>query len=210
MAKAINLRSVATSEQEVVIGDPDDPAVELDVVVERLNPLTGKYAPIDPMLLLIALEGDNLRVSVSNLSDRPVDVTILYIESAFRIRSYFPTAKKVLQGEANNRIVRGERPAVADFKINDDTTGLEDVLIIATLPAPGSPPQNFVFLEQRGLSTERGGDDPRSALNTPAGQLLAALSFGHGDRGGASAPDLATFAVHRLSWTVRKRAPAGR
>jgi hypothetical protein len=208
MAKAINLRSIATSDNEVVIGDPEDPVVMLDVVAERWNPTTGAYDRIESMRPLDAHDGDKLRVSVANLGDEPVDVTILYIESAFRIRSYFPTERQVLQGAANNRIVRGERPALANFTINDETTGLEDVLIIATLPLPGSPPQNFVFLEQPGLTSDRGGDDSGSAIKTPAGQLLATLGFGRGDRSGASAPDLATFAVHRLSWTVRRRDPA--
>lgn len=208
MAKAINLRSIATSDNEVVIGDPEDPAVTLDVVVERWNPTTEVYDRIDAARPLDVHDGDKLRVSVANQGDRPVDVTILYIESAFRIRSYFPTERQVLQGAANTRIVRGERPAIANFTINDETTGLEDVLIIATLPRPGSPPQNFVFLEQPGLTSDRGDDDARSALKTPAGQLLATLGFGRGDRGGASTPDLATFAVHRLSWTVRGRDPA--
>jgi hypothetical protein len=167
MAKAINLRSIATSDNEVVIGDPDDPAVTLEVNVERWNPKAEEYERIDPMFPLDAHHGDKLRVSVANLGIKPADVTILYIESAFRIRSYFPTERKVLQGEAHNRLVRGERPAVANFTINDETTGLEDVLIIATLPAPGSPPQNCVFLEQPGLSPG-GRRRSSSRLSTPA------------------------------------------
>jgi hypothetical protein len=38
------------------------------------------------------------------------------------------------------------------------------------------------------------------------GQLLAVLAYGRGDRSGNAAPDLAKYAVHRLSWTVRKTA----
>ncbi len=208
MAKAMNIRRVATSEGEMVIGDPYDPAVMLEALVERWNPQRKAFEPVDAMKPLEAYDDDRIRVSVFNRGGAPVDVTILYVESAFRIRSYFPTAAQELAGGFDNRVVPGGEPAVAEFPINDSTTGLEDVIVVATLSEAGAPPKSFVFLEQPGLSANRGGDDDPTGLATPAGQLLARLAFGRGERGGNAAADIATYAVHRRSWTVRKRPAA--
>jgi hypothetical protein len=66
--------------------------------------------------------------------------------------------------------------------------------------------QNFVFLEQQGV--DRGGDAPGSARSTPLGQLLSTAAFASGNRGGNAAPDMARYAMHRISWRVRKTPPA--
>jgi hypothetical protein len=212
MAKAVNLRSLATSETEMIIGDPLDPAVRLEVQVARWDAATETYQDVDPLKPLDAYDGDKLRVRVYNRGRKEsVDLTILYVESAFRIRSYFPTAMQDLSGGFNNRLaperIPGDGvPAQVEFSINDSTIGLEDVIIIATVAERGAP-QNFVFLEQPGLPTprgDRGPGDPPEAVDTPLGQLLASLAYGRGDRGGNAAPDIAKYAVHRLSWTVRK------
>jgi hypothetical protein len=202
MAKATNIRRLAASDKLMVIGDPGYPAVELKVVVERWNPKANGFELVDEMHPLETYDGDKVRVSVFNTSGSPVDVTILYLDSAFSIRSYFPTATQVLNGELHNRIIPGGEPASVVFTINDSTIGLEDVIVVATLPGAGVPPQNFAFLEQRGIDRGRA---PEPALDTPLGQLLGMAAFGSGDRGGSAAPDLAKYAVHRLSWTVRKK-----
>jgi hypothetical protein len=124
---------------------------------------------------------------------------VLYIDSAFSIVSYLPTAYQNATGTTNNRLAPGQSTAVT-FKINVSTLGLEDVILIATLTNPATPMQNFAFLEQPGL--DRGADDPARA--SPLGQLLSTAAFASGDRGGAAAPDMARYAVHRISWTVRR------
>jgi hypothetical protein len=199
MAKAINIRRLAESGELMVIGDPNAPVVELQTRVERRNATTGEFEPVDASRPLDAHDGDQLRVTVTNDSTQAVDVTVLYIDSAYSIVSYLPTAYQTSTGAANNRLGPGQSAPVT-FKINASTLGLEDVIIIATLTMPATPMQNFAFLAQPGI--ER-GVGPAHA--TPLGQLLAAAAFG-GDRGGAAAPDMARYAVHRVSWTVREGA----
>jgi hypothetical protein len=143
---------------------------------------------------------------VTNVSDNAADVTVLYIDSAFSVRSYFPTAAQDATGRAANRLAPGQSASVT-FTINATTLGLEDVIILATLTTPAAPMQNFVFLEQQGI--DRGGGDGGSARNSPLGQLLATAAFASGDRGGNAAPDLARYAMRRVSWTVRQKRPAG-
>jgi hypothetical protein len=206
MAKAINIRRLAESGELMAIGDPNAPVVELRTTIERLSFAHGAFEPVDVSRPVDAHDGDQLRVTITNDSMQVVDVTVLYIDSAFSIVSYLPTSYQNATGTANNRLAPGQSAAVT-FKINASTLGLEDVIIVATLTAPAMPMQNFVFLEQKGI--ERGGEgDPAHA--TPLGQLLATAAFGAGDRGGVAAPDMARYAVHRVSWTVRRGSAPGR
>jgi hypothetical protein len=140
---------------------------------------------------------------VFNEGGEPVDVTILYIDSAFGVVSFYPTMREVDEGGVKNRISPRKAPAEVPFDIEATTLGLEDLIVIATVAEPDTTPQNFAFLEQDGLP--RGDDDPGSALNTPLGQLLGHAAFGVGERGGAAAPDIAKYVVHRLSWTVQPK-----
>jgi hypothetical protein len=200
MAKAINIRRLAESDASMIIGDPHAPVVELRTTIERRNAATSEFEPVEVARPIDARDGDQLRVTVTNDGAQAVDLTVLYIDSAFSIVSYLPTAYQNATGTANNRLAPGHSTAVT-FKITASTLGLEDVILIATLTNPATPMQNFAFLEQPGL--DRGGED-NPARATPLGQLLATAAFASGDRGGAAAPDMARYAVHRVSWTVRR------
>jgi hypothetical protein len=195
MAKANNVRELATSAGKMVIGDVYAPDVELKLVVERWDVHARRYEPVNTLEDLELYDRDKVRVQVFNLGGAPVDVTILYIESAFRIRSYFPTWVQSASQGFNNRITEDSAPATAEFTINDSTTGLEDVVVIATLAEPGTTPQNFVFLEQAGLKRS-------PAKMSPLEQLATLAAFGVGERGGMSAADIGKYVVRRVSWTV--------
>ncbi len=198
MAKALNVRSLAASAGQPFIGDPYAPTTELELVVERWNPETETFEPVDMLNGLDLYDRDKVRVQVFNRGGAAVDVTILYIESAFRIRSYFPTWVQSASQGFNNRITEDSAPASVEFTINDSTTGLEDVIVIATLAESGTTPQNFVFLEQDGLKREIKTRPP-----SPLEALAELAAFGVGERGGMSAPDIGKYVVHRLSWTIR-------
>ncbi|HYO25351.1 MAG TPA: caspase family protein [Lacipirellulaceae bacterium] len=202
MAKALNIRELAESDGEMIVGLADDPAVTLEVTVERWNSSTETFEPVDPTRPLEVQDDQRLQVSVRNAGGSPVDVTILYFDSAFGITSFFPTLEETEIGGFDNRLKPRGKPAVVPFTINDCTVGLEDVVIIATLPQPGAGPQNFARLQQAGV--ERGASAD-SAMNTPAGRLLASAAAGSGQRGGTMAEDIAQFALRRISWVVRPR-----
>jgi hypothetical protein len=201
MAKAYNIRRLAESGKTMIIGDPAFPEVTLEVRIERQDPATGAWSAVDDMHPIDAYVGDLVHVVITNTSESDVDVTVLYIDSEFEIKSFFPSMKQVLTGTDDNRLAPGQSHAVP-FKITARTLGLEDVVIIATLTTPAAPRRNFLFLQQGGI--ERGGD-ANSAWNTPLGQLLSSAAFGTGERGGNAAPDLARYALRRLSWTVREQ-----
>jgi hypothetical protein len=208
MAKATNIRRVATSELEQR-SESNGEAIAIELTLERLSSDDGAYKAVNLMLPLDAYAGDTLRVSVFNRGQTPVDVTVLHINSALQIRSLYPTSAQAKQEGFTNRIAPGPTPAVIPIAIAGSAVGPEDLVVIATSASPESAPLNFAFLEQVGQNIDRGAQAADSALNMPAGQVFAALAFGRGDLSGLMASDLAKFAVHRLSWTKRQRISDG-
>jgi hypothetical protein len=203
MAKAENIRRLATSEDEIYVGSAEDQTVSLSLKLQRWDSAGNQWVELDRSEPISAFDQDQIRVQVFNESGEPVDVTILYVDSAFGVTSFYPTMEDVDHGGVKNRIRPGKAPAEVPFDIDATTVGLEDVIVIATIAAPDTTPQNFAFLEQEGLP--RGSDDPNSVLNTPLGQLLGHAAFGVGERSGAAAPDIAKYVVHRLSWIVQPK-----
>jgi hypothetical protein len=203
MAKAENIRRLATSEDEIYIGSAEDQAVTLALKLQRYDAASNEWVELDRSLPISAYDQDRIRVQVFNEGGEPVDVTILYIDSAFGVVSFYPTMREVDEGGVKNRISPRKAPAEVPFDIEATTLGLEDLIVIATVAEPDTTPQNFAFLEQEGLP--RGDDGPDSALSTPLGQLLGHAAFGVGERSGAAAPDIAKYVVHRLSWTVQPK-----
>jgi hypothetical protein len=203
MAKAENIRRLATSEDEIYVGSAEDQTVALAMKIQRWDAANEEWVELDRSTPISTYDQDRIRVQVFNESGEPVDVTILYIDSAFGVYSFYPTREDVDNGGLKNRILPRRAPAEVPFDIEATTLGMEDVIVIATIAAPDTTPQNFAFLEQTGLP--RGSDDPNSVLNTPLGQLLGHAAFGVGERSGAAAPDIAKYVVHRLSWTVQPK-----
>jgi hypothetical protein len=213
MARAINLRRLVTSDEELRAGESyATKKIDLKVTVEKLDRGTKKYEAVDPSTLSLT-DRDKVRLTVANEGRVPVDVTILYVESAYAIRSSFPTVEESQLG-FNNQVLPGNppevKPAVVQLTINDTTVGMEDIIIIAVASDPALAGQNFAFLEQKGLeqareTVGRARGRGKTVLNTPLGELLWAASYATGTRGGSNAVEVSNYTVRRVSWHVRKR-----
>ncbi|MEO0532033.1 MAG: caspase family protein, partial [Planctomycetota bacterium] len=190
--RVLALRSLAGMPGNAPFGDV---AVEIGVELWDRGARSFQAIPIGEDLVL--RNRDRVRVRVANAGRTPVDVTVLYVESGFRIRSYFPTARQALTGSFDNRVAPGGRPAVVPFPINDSTTGLEDVVVIATAARPEMR-QHFAFFEQGGLRNSERGRGASGHLK----RLLDAAGKGQTIRGGGSPTELASYALERLSWTI--------
>jgi hypothetical protein len=195
IAKALNLRSIAQFPSDGIAGNGVVKNVAVEVSVEKWNAAKRAFEPIKASDDLTLRDGDQVRVSVKNVGRSPVDVTILYVESGFRIISYFPTLHRAMTGGFDNRVSPGQT-ALTEFRINDETVGLEDVIVIAVEERPEMR-QHFAFLEQQGL---RGAERGMGA--TPLSKLLNAAAFGAALRGGGRAAELSEYSVQRVSWTV--------
>ncbi|MBV8591012.1 MAG: hypothetical protein JO212_13335, partial [Acetobacteraceae bacterium] len=95
---------------------------------------------------------DVVDLQIRNVSDTPIDVTALYIDSAYGVTALYPK-----DADEGNRIVAGgvKRLPIEirtlDAKGRTTTAGIERVLFIAVKVRPGSQMVSFRFLEQPSL-----------------------------------------------------------
>lgn len=199
LSRAIRLRRLAASEQTDLTTRLFGSQVAIDVLIEKVDLERETFTPIDDPGTIELTDGDVVRVTVTNQGRLPVDVTILYIQSDARIISFFPPGPQAGYG-FDNRILRGGDPAQVAIPLNDETVGLEDIIVIATVGHPAGEPQNFAFLQQDGLQRSRA-----MTRGNPLQELLDTAAYGSGQRGGGNPRELSDFAIRRLSWKIVKK-----
>lgn len=109
--------------------------------------------------------GDRAIVTIENLSEFPLDVTALYLDSRFGISVLFPT------GMGSNRLEKGARNSLV-LEIDDSTLGVERLAIIAVEAQKRSERADFSFLAQPALSSQgvpRGSVPDSTAVFRDAG-----------------------------------------
>lgn len=117
--------------------------------------------------------GEELLLKLDNRHHRAVDVTVLFIDSRYGIDVLYPAP-----GETN-RVEAGGRIRPLEIAINDDTTGWENVVLLALEAEPQKPVADFGFLAQSRLDATRGERGGRSDFES----LLVEAGFGAGTRG---------------------------
>jgi hypothetical protein len=132
--------------------------------------------------------GEFAEFRVRNAGQRPLDVTVLYVDAAFGIQSIFPLRDR----EVDNQVKPGETRVVGRFQITDMPLGWESVVAIAVESTAAR--QNFSMLAQDSIDTRGSDDRPASPLR----QLLERAMFGSTTRGTDINP--ATFSVKLVSW----------
>jgi hypothetical protein len=193
-SRALALHRLAVQFAQAPFGDLGREAVHLRITKSKWSAADDKFLPLtDPTIELV--DGDKVRVEVQNVGSQPVDATILYLDTALQIRSYFPTRTQLEMG-FSNRLKPGGEPAVVNFQITDSTVGWEEVFVLATTTADGEPLRDFTYLEQPNLQLTRERPD---ALKS----LLAASVYGIGPRAGYTTEEASQFAIQRISWLVK-------
>ncbi len=110
-----------------------------------------------------------------------LDVSVLFIDSEFKITPVFPRRGNALSGD-NRILTKGHSIPIGPFPVNARTVGLEHLVVIA-IPGVGQP-IDFTCLAQPGLerAVERSGG--KQALDSPLGRLLKHAMFAQrGTRG---------------------------
>jgi hypothetical protein len=137
----------------------------------------------------------------------PIDVTLLYVDSAFGIGCLFP------QDELN-RLRPGDSLAVP-ARITGDTAGLEHLVLIGVRATEGQP-LDFSALAQPSLekaeNVERTRGGPAGGLKSPLGKLFQNALYGRGTTRGVQRDELDDHTLKLFSWQIRaeKRPPAER
>ena len=190
-------------------GNDTETAIRLETSVERLvDPIKKTY---EPLLVdkAIVRDGDLIRVNFSNRGVSSVDVTVLYLQSDYQIANFFP------RGLEFNRLPPQGSHSLS-IRINDETVGVEDILLIA-VNSSGSPlPSSFGFLAQPGLKDlqtavrTRGPAD--KAWESPLAKICRARLYAdptlgdvtHWSQRGGKVVELSSFVAHRVSWNIEK------
>lgn len=202
LARATNLRRIA----ELETGGNE--SIRLDVRIERLvDPRRLLYRPLSIVPTPDVRDQDSIQVVITNPTKSWVDVTVLYIQTDGKIDCFFPHPRKA----EFNRLGPNESYVIKGIRINDDTIGLEDLIVIGVpREIGGTLPANFAFLSQPSLqkaseTVQSRGSEEDFAWTSPLGLLSRGLVFNEpGASRGATASDLKSFGVYRLSWNVVK------
>lgn len=196
IARAMELRRLAILQQNA----PD--GVRLDVtakkVVDRDRLRFAELTPDSSDLV----DKDEVDLVIRNPTRSYVDVTVLYVQSDSAIKCFFPAEFEF------NRLPPGGSHTVAGIEIDDKTTGLEDLIIIGVTAGDDPNTASFRFLAQQSLAkarretTSRGFD---AAWESPLGRLSRKRILGEpASTRGADVSSLDSFAIHRISWTIRR------
>ena len=121
--------------------------------------------------------GDKVRLEFKNRGRQPMDVSVLFIDSAFGIYQLYP-----VPGQPG-RLFAGESASV-EGEIEGSTLGMEQFMVIATPVDRTAPPSYYGFLQQELMaytrelrrSQSRGVDD--SLFAEALGDQPASRGFG--------------------------------
>jgi len=139
--------------------------------------------------------GEFAEFRIRNRADRPVDVTLLYVDAGMGIQPLFPLRDR----EIDNQVKPGEERIVGRFPVTDMPLGWEAVVAIGVESTMTR--QNFTMLAQESLDTRRGESTvPLSPLH----QLLERAMFGSGVRTRGMDVNAQTFAVKLVTWRTDK------
>jgi hypothetical protein len=154
-----------------------------------------------------AHEGEIISFRLSNPSSEPLDVTLLFIDGNFGIKTLFPT----LSG-TDNRLNGHESVMTPRLRVTGDTVGPESVLAIAVRGKKQAERADFGFLEQPKIESARdiGTRTPagvRRDFDSALGRLLQKGRYGFGQARGAALLDLDDYGIRLFSWRTLARPP---
>lgn len=122
--------------------------LEFDVSVQRKDQEQAERVLAGEMPTTVG-DGDKLLVSLNNRGQLPADVTVLYIDAAYRIQSWFPRS-----GETPRLApLTGVKTLRATFRAA--STGRERLFVIAVQGRPAEAASDFSFLEDPVPTTAR-------------------------------------------------------
>ena len=122
-----------------------------------------------------------------------MDVTLLYVDSEYKIDPLFPEPGK----NEYNRLAAGETTAPIRFDANSKTTGQEHLIVLGVVGS--GPTADFAGLAQPGLQRLRAVGGKAAGLQ----QLLNKAAFGEGTRGLSRDADGPSHVTKLLTWQVK-------
>jgi Caspase domain len=149
---------------------------------------------------------DVVDIQIRNVSDAPIDLTVLYVDSAYGITALYP--KEIDEG---NRIVpNGVKRLPIEIRTLDakgrtTTTGTERVIFLAVRARAGQQMQSFRFLEQPSLPVTRQKELQKRGLGAASLIELLEQAVYEPTRGPPAVlqNQIADSAISVLDWAIR-------
>jgi hypothetical protein len=180
-SKSTNLLRIASS----VAGNPATAA--LKIVITRVSRDGEK-----PLVDNVIKAGDKIRVTLTNTSRKPLDVTAFYLNSKYAVDVMFPR-----RGEANR--LEYQATETVDIDFDDSTLGLERLAVVGVEAEKQGERTDLSFLAQdklEGVAVTRG----RGALT----DLFSDAGFAdHVTRGATPSPAPSSTGMQVFTFSVR-------
>ncbi|MCP5267188.1 MAG: caspase family protein [Burkholderiaceae bacterium] len=164
------------------------------MTLRRGNAVSG----IDPLSRPVFVRDDLVSLRLRNDGRVPIDLSALYLDAGYGIGCIYPNS-----GE-NNRLHPGNE-ATVDLLINDDTKGLERLVLIALEARANGERADLCWrLAQPTLARVRG----ESGTDAQTAEAFAAAGFGPGSdaemlRGGSGVPVPARLGMKALLFEIK-------
>ncbi len=186
MAKVLNLQRIAANLS--LSGGMSALDIRFEVI-----PVNGKKRYLlqkDQLAMLTS--GDKVSAYTINSSKSPYDLSVLFVDGRYGITPVFPSDGQL------GRIEAGGKVKLFDGTFNEDTLGMEYLLVIGVEAEPGKQIANFSYLSQLSLpaqrSVERKGEDIQA--------LFKAAGFGLNNTRGVFGNFGRHAGVSVYRWTV--------
>ena len=148
---------------------------------------------------------DEVDIQIHNVSDDPIDVTVLYVDSAYGVTSLYP--KEMDEG---NRIVpNGVKRLPIEIRTLDakgrtTTTGIERVIFLAVRARTGQQMQSFRFLEQPSLPVAKSDELQKRGLEAVSLMELLEQAVYEPTRGAPTVlqNQIADSAISVVDWAI--------
>jgi hypothetical protein len=197
--------TIARAQNLLALSEPTDGArlsdsLRVDLAVTRHQGTDDERGqPLDLSKGKVTLKpGELLGFNIANRGRRPVDVTLLFVNSGFGIKAWYPK-----DGDFN-RLGADEKigpPDINFARISTTTIGLEHMVLLAV--AAKDAPLDFTWLAQPTLQAARDLPGVRGeAFDSPLGQLLESAAFAPGNARDAEAVEIRQSCIRTLSWKV--------
>ncbi|MFP5285456.1 MAG: hypothetical protein ACLGI9_06940, partial [Thermoanaerobaculia bacterium] len=135
--------------------------------------------------------GDRVAFRITNPYRHPVDVTLLFVDSAYGIEPFYPRAGDY------NRLGQGDSSLTGVFRVERRASGPEQVVAIAVRSGSGQP-VDFSYLAQPALDPARS----RTRESDGLARLLESVLFGTGEARAPRVMDAEGYSISLLSWTT--------
>ena len=171
--------------------------------LERIDEDSQKASPIEWSKQGITLaNGDIVALQVKNTGKERIDFSVLFVDSRFGITPLFPQPGTV----ADNRLNPGTSLKVGPMRVQDDSLGVEHIVVVATL-AKGQP-VDLSWLAQDSIEQAKTATRGAAGFQHPIGKLMQDVLFSSGKVRGMKMVETDEVRFQVLSWqTVKEGVP---